>query len=88
MKVSFDPAFKRVFARRIATSEKLRRKFDELLPIFITDPFDHRLRTHKLSGKLEGLLSFCVDYDIRAVFYFEGKDKAVFLDIDTPDEVY
>ncbi len=88
MKVSFDLAFKRAYRKRIAPSEKLKKRFNELLPIFITDPFDARLRTHKLSGKLEGLFSFRVDYDIRIVFYFESEDKAVFLDIGTHDEVY
>jgi len=88
MRVSFDPAFKRAFRKRIAPSEKLRKKFNELLPIFIADPFDARLRTHKLSGRLEGLFSVRVDYDIRIVFYFESEDKAVFLDIGTHDEVY
>lgn len=47
MKVSFDSAFKRAYRKRIAPSEKLKKRFDELLPIFITDPFDARLRTHK-----------------------------------------
>lgn len=88
MKVSFDPAFKRAYRKQIGPSEKLKKRFDELLPIFINDPFDPRLRTHKLSGQLEGLFSFRVDYDLRVVFYFEGGDKAVFIDIGTHDEVY
>ena len=87
-KVSFDPAFRRAFRKRIAPSAKIRKKFDELLPVFISNPFDPRLRTHKLSGKLDGLLSFWVDYDVRIVFYFEGEDRTVFLDIGTHDEVY
>ncbi len=88
MKVSFDPAFKRAYRKRIAPSEKLKKHFFELLNVFINDPFDAKLRTHKLSGKLEGLHSFRVDYDIRIVFYFVDKNKAVFLDIGTHDEVY
>lgn len=88
MKVSFDPSFKRAFQKRIATSEKLKKHFFESLHVFMNDPFDAKLRTHKLSGKLDGLYSFRVDYDIRIVFYFADKDKAVFLDIGTHDEVY
>ncbi|MDI6804620.1 MAG: type II toxin-antitoxin system mRNA interferase toxin, RelE/StbE family [Bacteroidota bacterium] len=88
MKVSFDPAFKRAFRKRIAASEKLKQHFFELLNIFMIDPFDAKLRTHKLSGKLDGLYSFRVDYDVRVVFYFADKDKIVFLDIGTHDEVY
>lgn len=88
MKVSFDPAFRRSFQKRIHTSEKLKKRFNELLPIFIANPFDTRLRTHKLSGRLEGLYSFRIDYDLRVVFYFVDDDRAVFVDIGTHDEVY
>lgn len=88
IQVSFDPAFKRSFTKRIAPSEQIRKKFDELLPVFISNPFDPKLGTHKLSGKLDGLHSFRVDYDVRIVFYFADKVRAVFLDIDAHDEVY
>lgn len=74
MKVSFDPAFQRAFRKRIATSEKLKKLFYESLKLFITDPFDAKLRTHKLSGKLNELYSFRIDYDVRVVFYFADKD--------------
>lgn len=57
------------------------------MEIFVSDPFDRRLRTHKLSGKLKELWSFSVTYDNRIIFYFEG-EKAVFIDIGTHDEVY
>lgn len=88
MKVSLDPAFRRAYRKRIAPSVSLSQRFDELLAVFIGDPFDTRLRTHKLSGKLEGLYSFRVDYDTRVVFYFAGEDRAVFVDVGTHDEVY
>lgn len=52
------------------------------------DPFDPRLRTHKLSGKLEGLWSFSVEFDVRVIFYFTEKDEAVFVDVGSHDEVY
>jgi addiction module RelE/StbE family toxin len=88
MRIAFDPSFKRAYRKRIAPSEKLQKKFEELLPVFISHPFDARLKTHKLSGRLQGLYSFSVDYDTRVVFYFEGEDKAVFIDVGTHDEVY
>ncbi|MDI6766133.1 MAG: type II toxin-antitoxin system YafQ family toxin [Bacteroidota bacterium] len=88
MKVCFDPTFKKAYRKRIATSEKLKQHFFELLHVFINDPFDAKLRTHKLSGKLDELYSFLVDYNIRVIFYFADKEKAVFLDIGTHDEVY
>jgi mRNA-degrading endonuclease YafQ of YafQ-DinJ toxin-antitoxin module len=58
--------------------------------LFITDPFNLKLKTHKLSGKLKDLWSFSLDYDLRVVFYFtkDKPKKAVLVDIGTHDEVY
>lgn len=60
------------------------------MELFINDPFEAKLKTHKLSGKLKDLWSFSIEYDLRVVFFFT-KDKpkrAVFVDIGTHDEVY
>jgi mRNA-degrading endonuclease YafQ of YafQ-DinJ toxin-antitoxin module len=56
--------------------------------MFTLDPYDPRLRTHKLSGKLKDLWSFTVDYDERVLFYFTEDDQAVFVDVGSHDEVY
>jgi len=60
------------------------------LQLFINNPFEDTLRTHKLSGKLADLWSFSLDYSVRVVFYFtdDVPIKAVLVDIGTHDEVY
>lgn len=55
---------------------------------FIADPYDERLRTHKLSGKLKDLWSLSIAYDIRVIFHFADEQKTVFVDIGKHDEVY
>ena len=57
MDVSFSDSFKRVFRKRIRTTE-VEKEFWIRLELFINDPFDAKLKTHKLSGKLKGLWSF------------------------------
>lgn len=86
MEVSFSSAFKKAFKKK-TVPEKL---FWDSLEMFIADPFDPRLKTHKLSGKLKDLWSFSVNYDLRVVFYFtkDKPAKAVLVDIGTHDEVY
>jgi len=88
MEVSFSSAFKRAFKKRIKENENLESKFWQKLEIFTSDPYDPRLRTHKLSGKLKDLWSFTVDYDERVLFYFTEDDQAVFVDVGSHDEVY
>jgi len=89
MEVSFSDSFKKVFKKRIKSTQ-IETEFWIRLEIFINDPFDAKLKTHKLSGKLKDLWSFSIEYDHRVVFYFtkDKPKKAVFIDIGNHDEVY
>jgi mRNA-degrading endonuclease YafQ of YafQ-DinJ toxin-antitoxin module len=89
MEVSFSSSFKKAFKKRIKSTES-ERDFWLRLDLFINDPFNLKLKTHKLSGKLKDLWSFSLDYDLRVVFYFtkDKPKKAVLVDIGTHDEVY
>lgn len=42
--------------------------------IFKINPFDKRLHTHKLSGKLIGYWAFWVNYNYRVIFSFIDKN--------------
>jgi mRNA-degrading endonuclease YafQ of YafQ-DinJ toxin-antitoxin module len=86
-KVAFSSSFKRAFKKKIKKQKTFEDKFWEKVDIFIHNPFDNRLRTHKLSGKLRELSAFSIDYDNRVVFYFED-DRAIFVDIGPHDDVY
>jgi mRNA-degrading endonuclease YafQ of YafQ-DinJ toxin-antitoxin module len=89
MEVSFSDSFKKVFNKRIKSTE-IEKEFWISLEFFIIDPFDPRLKTHKLSGKLKNMWSFSIGYDLRVVFYFtkEKPKKAILIDIGTHEEVY
>lgn len=87
MEVAFSTSFKKAF-KRISRSKTLEKKFWSRVEIFIENPGDVRLKTHKLSGKLKDLWSFSVEYDVRVIFYFVDKSRVVFIDIGTHNEVY
>jgi mRNA-degrading endonuclease YafQ of YafQ-DinJ toxin-antitoxin module len=89
MEVSFSDSFNRVFYKRVKSTE-IEAEFWIKLELFVIDPFDAKLKTHKLSGKLKDLWSFSIDYDLRVVFYFtkDKPKKAVLIDLGTHDEVY
>jgi len=88
MKVAFSSSFKRAFRKRIQKNTEVRERFYNHVEWFTDDPFDPRLRTHKLSGELADLWSFSITFDIRVIFYFAGENQAVFIDIGSHDEVY
>jgi len=89
MEIAFGSSFKKVFKKKIkgTRSETI---FWEKLEIFKSDPYQLKLKTHKLSGKLDGLWSFSIEYDLRVVFYFteDHPKRAVLVSIGSHDEVY
>jgi addiction module RelE/StbE family toxin len=89
MEVSFSESFKKVFKKRVKNSD-IEIEFWSRLELFINDPFNPKLKTHKLSGKLKDLWSFSLEYDLRVVFFFtkDKPKKAVFIDIGNHNEVY
>jgi len=88
MEVSFSASFKRAFKKSVRNNKALENKFWKKTEVFIKNPYHSSLKTHKLTGNLNQLWSFSVEYDCRIIFYFESSDKAVFIDIGTHDEVY
>jgi mRNA-degrading endonuclease YafQ of YafQ-DinJ toxin-antitoxin module len=89
MEVAFSDSFKKTFKKRIK-STVAEAEFWLRLELFIDNPYESKLKTHKLSGKLKGLYSFSVHSSLRVVFYFtkDNPVKAIFVDIGTHDEVY
>lgn len=86
--IAFSSSFKRGFEKRVQGHPASEARFWERVAIFQNDPFDPRLRTHKLSGQLKDLWSFSVEYNWRVIFAFVGDKRALFVDIGAHKEVY
>jgi len=71
MEIIYSPKFGREY-RKLPASVKNLAEEQEI--IFRQDPFDPRLKTHKLKGRLNGFLSFSIGYKYRIIFEF-AKDK-------------
>lgn len=89
MEIAFSDSFKKAFKKRIKDSQT-ETEFWQKVDVFINNPFDNTLKTHKLSGKLKNLWSFSIEFDLRVVFYFtnDKPKKVIFVDIGKHDEVY
>ena len=55
IKISWDQGFKKVYRKKVKNDDELKSRFWGAVEIFAKDPFQPRLRTHKLTGRLEGL---------------------------------
>jgi mRNA-degrading endonuclease YafQ of YafQ-DinJ toxin-antitoxin module len=85
--------FVRTLKRTIRKHPQLREDIQTTLKLLQEDPFDPRLATHKLKGKLLGSWASSVAYDLRIVFDFvksadQQEDDILLLEIGTHDEVY
>jgi mRNA-degrading endonuclease YafQ of YafQ-DinJ toxin-antitoxin module len=85
--IVWSNGFKRAFHRRVIGTP-CERGFAEKMRMFSEDPFDARLKTHKLGGRLQGLWAFAVAHDCRIIFKFLPDDKVLLIDIGTHDEGY
>jgi addiction module RelE/StbE family toxin len=88
IKIRWDQGFKRTYRKKVKNDPDLRERFWGAMELFSRNPFHQKLRTHKLSGKLEGLWAFSVSYDCRVVFEFLNGDEVLLVDIGGHEEVY
>lgn len=82
MIVQYSPHFTRLYKK---LTFELRRDAKVKEKVFRADPFDPRLKTHKLSGRLEGLYAFSISHSHRIIFEFVKNDLARFHEIGTHD---
>ena len=84
MNIFYHQRFKKAYAK-LPFETRLKAEKCEIL--FLANPFDARLNTHKLHGKLKSKWSFSVDNRFRIVFEFERQDRSnvIFLDIGDHD---
>lgn len=85
MEIRTTPHFDRRYKK---LSLEIKKKAIGRENMFIKNPFDSRLNTHKLHGKKKDEWAYSVDYNYRISFIFVGKAKILYTDVGTHDEVY
>ncbi|PIU68019.1 MAG: type II toxin-antitoxin system mRNA interferase toxin, RelE/StbE family [Armatimonadetes bacterium CG07_land_8_20_14_0_80_40_9] len=83
-KIHFAPRFFKSFEKLHDSVKTMAKKKDKLFRI---NPFDPKLHTHKLKGKLSGAWSYYINHDYRILFRFIKQDEVLYYDIGT-HEIY
>lgn len=78
MDIEYSTNFAKQF-RKLPTNLQQRAIARE--KTFRINPFNPSLRTHKLSGRLNGLWSFSVDYSNRVIFRFLDNRSVLFISV-------
>ncbi|HEX4104429.1 MAG TPA: type II toxin-antitoxin system mRNA interferase toxin, RelE/StbE family [Candidatus Paceibacterota bacterium] len=79
-KILFSGGFKKDLSK---LPLHIRAAVEEKIQIFMEDPFNPRLNTHKLHGKDEGRWAFSVTYSYRVKFVFFTREIVEFRAIGT-----
>jgi addiction module RelE/StbE family toxin len=82
MEIRYSPKFRRQY-KKLSKEVKARAEKREVM--FRKNPFDPKLKTHKLHGSQAGFMSFSVDYSYRIIFEFADADTVIFYEIGTHD---
>ncbi|MEK7611643.1 MAG: type II toxin-antitoxin system mRNA interferase toxin, RelE/StbE family [Patescibacteria group bacterium] len=83
LSVYYSRRFKKSLEAHRSSKEAIKNKIE----LFVKDPFNPQLKTHKLTGKLAGFWSFSVSFHLRVLFEFIDPGTAGFVDIGT-HEIY
>lgn len=75
MKIIYTSKFEREYRKLPVHIKELSEEKEK---IFKKDPFDQRLKTHKLHGKFKEFWSFSIDYKFRIVFEISKENKEIF----------
>jgi len=82
MKIYTSSKFKRAYKK---LPSELKKKAKEKEKIFRRDPFDSKLKTHKLQGKYKDYWSFSISGPYRIMFNLVSGDEVVFVNIGNHD---
>ncbi len=75
MQIFYTPTFLKKWNKLPLKIQKLAEQKEE---IFRENPFDSRLKTHKLHSKFKNLYSFSINYDYRIVFEIPKTKQEVY----------
>ncbi|MEP7128690.1 MAG: type II toxin-antitoxin system mRNA interferase toxin, RelE/StbE family [Chitinophagales bacterium] len=90
-RIVLSRSFEKAYLKFTRNNVLLRKKVDHSLQELEKDAFSLMLKTHKLTGKLQGLYACSCGYDCRIVFSMEKtahEEVVMLVDIGTHDEVY
>lgn len=77
--IFYSSTFKKSAKRHVSHRVQIKKR----IKIFTENPFDARLKTHKLKGEFAGYYAFSVTYSLRILFEFIDEASVGFIDIGT-----
>jgi addiction module RelE/StbE family toxin len=92
-KIVLSKSFEKAYIKFVNKRPILKTAIQKSILLLEEDALSQKLKTHKLSGNLYGLLACSCGYDCRIIFSIEineltEEEEILLVDIGTHDEVY
>ena len=68
--------------------DNIKKLAEDKEVLFRKNPFDLKLKTHRLRGKLKIFYSFSIDYKYRIIFEFSKDKKKVYFHLIGKHDIY
>ncbi len=88
IEIIWDEPFLKILKKWRKKHPNLTTRFEERLNVFVQNPFEPSLKTHRLSGELKEFWAMSINYQHRLVFKFLSETEILLIDLGTHDEVY
>ncbi len=93
MILNWSSTFKRAFKKTIKNSPESSEKIIAAIKLLEENPFHPKLKSHKLTGILEGNWSCSAAFDLRIIFTFvqnpsTTETEKLLINVGTHEEVY
>jgi len=88
MNIIFHPNFKKVYKSRFGGNQKVFKRFNERVAIFIEDIGNPILHNHHLTGTMREFWSFSIAGDVRVIYRVISENQVEFYDIGSHNQVY
>ena len=91
--LNWSSSYKKAFKKLVKNDPVLKNRILITMELLQHDPFQPKLKTHKLKGILEDNWACSVDYDLRIIFDFvknqlTDETEILLMNIGTHDEIY
>jgi len=88
MEIRYHARFLKHYRQRILRSIGLKRRFQERVEVFSSNPDNEILDDHPLKGKQLGMRAFSITGDVRVVYRWLSGNLVQFLDVGSHNQVY
>ena len=91
--LNWSSSYKRAFKKAVKNNPAIKDQILNTMSLLQENPFNPKLKSHKLKGILEGAWACSINYEMRIIFKYvikpvSDETEILLIDLGSHDEVY